>query len=105
MGAHRWMGMAATLLLQGCASLAIDRNLAEVAAFSRENLGSEATLLRTAEQRANAKASVDKLLETPLSADDAVRIAIANGPALQEALFESAATSAEATQAARIPNP
>ena len=105
MGMNRWTAIAAALLLSGCARLSIDRNLEEVAAFSRENLGSEAALLRSADQRGRARADVDKLLATPLSADDAVRIAIANGPALQEALFESAAASAEATQAARIPNP
>ncbi len=102
---NRSIAITAALLLSGCASLSIDRNLAEVAAFSRENLGSEAALLRSADQRTRAKAEVDKLLEAALSAEDAVRIAIANSPALQEALFESVATSAEATQAARIPNP
>ena len=102
---HRWTAVTGALLLSGCASLSIDRNLAEVAAFSQEKVGSEPALLRSADQRTRAKAEVDRLLEAPLSAEDAVRIAIASSPALQEALFESAAASAEATQAARIPNP
>jgi outer membrane protein TolC len=102
---HRWLASAAALLLSGCASLSIDRNRDEVAAFSREKLGAEARPLDSAQQRAQAKAEVDKVLEAPLSADDAIRIALANGPGLQETLFESAAASAEATQSARIPNP
>ena len=99
------LALLPSLLLPGCAPLSVDHNLGEVATFARERLGSDAALLRSDGQRARAKAEVDRRLEAPLSADDAVRIAVANGPALQEALFESAAASAEATQAARIPNP
>ncbi|CAG1017615.1 hypothetical protein BURC_02283 [Burkholderiaceae bacterium] len=95
----------ALLLLGGCASTAIDQNFASVKALSREHLGSNVRWLTTDEARQQARSEVDALLAKPLGADDAVRIALAHSPALQAMLYDSAATSAAATQSARLPNP
>jgi outer membrane protein TolC len=92
-------------LLPGCASLSIDRNMESVASFSRDKLGAEARLSRSGEERERARSEAAKLLDKPLSADDAVRIAVMQSPALQSLLFENAAASAQATQSARLPNP
>jgi outer membrane protein TolC len=48
---------------------------------------------------------VRRMLEAPLTSDDALRISLAYSPSFQARLFERAAESAEATQSARMPNP
>jgi outer membrane protein TolC len=100
-----WLAVAAATLMAGCASVEIDRNLGEAAVLARETAGAEPRLQRTGEDRRQARAEVDAALAAPLGADDAVRIAVAHGAALQATLFDSAARSASATQSARIPNP
>jgi len=97
--------LAAIVWVSGCASLSIDRNMESVASFARDKLGTETRLLRSEKERESARSEVDKLLDKPLSADDAVRIAVMQSPALQSALFEKAAASAQATQSVRLPNP
>lgn len=97
--------VAAALLLAGCASVEVDRNVSEASTMARDAAGAEARLLRSDEERRQARADVDRALEQPLSVDDAVRISVASGSALQAALFEGAARSAAATQSARLPNP
>ena len=96
---------AAALVLAGCASTAIDRNFSGAEQLTRERLGSELKWLTTDEARRQAQGDVDALLGKPMGSDDAVRIALANSPALQAMLYESAASSASATQSARLPNP
>ena len=93
------------LLIAGCASLEVDRNVSEASAMAREAVGAEARLLRSDEDRRQAIAEIDRVLEASLAIDDAVRIAVAYGASLQAALFEGAARSAGATQSARLPNP
>ena len=92
-------------VLGGCATSAVDRNFDEAQSLARERLRVEAKWLTTEDARQEAARQVDALLQTPLSADDAVRIALAYSPSLQMLLFESAAASSRVTQAARLPNP
>jgi outer membrane protein TolC len=96
---------AASIALAGCASTAIDANFSQVQQSSRTNLGAELKWLTTEEARKQAQADVDALLGQPLDADGAVRLALAYSPALQSMLYEAAASSASATQFARLPNP
>ena len=95
----------AATLLGGCASTAVRENFGSAQEFTRERLGAEVRWLDTDEVRRQAQDDVDALLQKPLSADDAVRIALAYSPSLQAMLFEGAASSASAAQLARLPNP
>lgn len=95
----------AALLLSGCASTAIRENFSSAQQLSQERLGAQVRWLTTDEARRQAQSDVDALLAKPLSADDAVRIALAYSPSLQAMLYESAVDSADATQSARLPNP
>lgn len=99
------LAAAASLLLAGCASTAIDANFAQAQQLTKERLGADVTWLTTDAARTQAKSDVDALLARPLDADGAVRIALAYSPALQTLLYEGAANSASATQSARLPNP
>ena len=96
---------AAALGVTGCASLQVERNVEEAGVLASEATGVKPRLMRSDEDLGRSRAEVDALLGAPLSAEAAARIAVAHGAALQASLFESAALSAAATQAARIPNP
>ena len=101
---NRLLGLlAGALVLSGCASLSVEQNLGEAARLS--GVGAAPAMLDSAEARERARLDVDARLGKPLSADDAVAIALASSAAVQQRLFESAASSAEATQSARLPNP
>ena len=104
--AARWPLLAvAAIALAGCASNAIEQNFTTAQTFSKDHLGTELRWLRDDAARNQAQSEVDALLAAPLSADDAVRIALAYSPSVQAMLFETAADSASATQSARLPNP
>ncbi len=92
-------------LLTGCATTAIERNGAFVDGFAKDKIGASATMQKTLEDRASARVSADTLLQKPLAADDAVRVALALSPAFQAMLADGAAMSAAATQSARMSNP
>ena len=103
--ARATLAAAALALLAGCAAPAIDDNVAAAHAEVTRHGGIDFTWLTTDAAREQARADVARVLQQPLSQDDAVRIALSHDPALQALLFERAATSADATRAARLPNP
>jgi len=96
---------AALALLAGCAASAIDDNVAAARAEVAARGGPDFSWLATDAARAQAVTDVARLLREPLSADDAVRVALSHDPALQALLYDRAAASADATQSARLPNP
>lgn len=98
-------GLASMVLLAGCASTAVNDNFGSAQTVAKDRLGAEVKWLTTTDERQRAQRQVEDLLRQPLSGDDAVRISLAYSPALQAMLFEGAATSAAATQSARLPNP
>ena len=92
-------------VLGGCATTSVDRNFNQAQSVVQQRFGVDAKWLTTDEARREAAGEVDRLLQQPLSADDAVRIALAYSPSLQTMLFDSAAVSSDVTQSARLPNP
>ena len=96
---------AALALLAGCATPAIDDNIAAAHADVTARGGPDFAWLATDAARAQARGDVARALKQPLSEDDAVRIALSHDAALQALLFDRAAASADATQSARLPNP
>jgi len=102
---HRLAALAIALTLAGCASTAVSDNYTQVQALTRQSVGSDVKWLTSDEARREAQTATDRLLAKPLSADDAVRIALAYSPSLQAMLYESAAEAAETSQSARLPNP
>jgi outer membrane protein TolC len=104
-GLPRWPLLALVALLSGCAALTLEGDREQLQDFTRSTVGAEVKWLATDEARRDAAAEVDRLLAKPLSADDAVRIALAYSPGLQTLLAQVEAASAAATQSARLPNP
>ena len=103
--ARATLAAAALALLAGCATPAIDDNIAAAHAEVAARAGTDFAWLTTDAARAQARTDVARTLQQPLAADAAVRLALSHDPALQALLYERAAASAEATQSARLPNP
>jgi outer membrane protein TolC len=91
------------LTLAGCTSLSTERNLERAGQLA--DTGASPAFLDTAEARSRARAGVDARLAAPITADDAVALAVGSSAAVQAQLFESSAASAGATRSARLPNP
>ncbi|MGE0071842.1 MAG: TolC family protein [Thiomonas sp.] len=92
-------------LLAGCAPLQTRQTLQAAADAARQHAGAAAELWRDPAAAQSAQQRIDALLAHPLSADDAVRIALLGSPAVQALLAQAAADSARATAAARLGNP
>lgn len=97
--------LASTGLLGACASLSPDSGFSQLQASLHEHLQQDVAWARDNDQRQALKARVDALLAQPLSADDAVQVALLNNRGLQAAFGELALADADRVQADRLPNP
>ncbi len=91
--------------LAGCASVSVDDALKQTNSSASQFTGGKLELSRSREQREARAALSEALLDKPLSQDDAVRLALANSPALQALIAQSWADMAAADQAGRLANP
>ncbi|MDR6539435.1 TolC family protein [Variovorax soli] len=92
-------------LLTACASVGIDDALKETNASASQFTAGKLELSRTKDQREARAALSQELLSKPLSQDDAVRLALANSPAVQALIAQSWVDIAAANQRSRLPNP
>lgn len=97
--------LAAAGMLGACASFSPDSGFASVQQTARDKLGKDLVLARSDEDQATIDRRVAELLARPLSADDAVQIALLNNRGLQAAFQDLGITGAEVVQAGRLPNP
>ncbi len=95
----------AALGIGGCAGFSKDGGFDAVADAARRRLASDIEWPRTSQERAKADAQVAALLGHPLSAEDAVQIALLNNRMLQGAFEELGISEADLVQAGRLPNP
>ena len=93
------------MALGGCATLQPDSGFAVVEEAARDRLGKAVTWQRTDADRDAVAQRVAELLKQPLSADDAVQIALLNNPGLQAEYAELGISDAQRVQAGRLPNP
>ncbi len=101
---------AATLLctfalLGGCASFSPDGGFATVEKTARSQLGKDVVWARSAADQDGIQQRVAQLLAKPLTADDAVQLALLNNRGLQASFQDLGITEAEVVQASRVPNP
>ena len=96
--------LAATAL-GGCASFSDDGGFGPVAQSTQQQLGKELKWARSDADQQAIDRRVAELLAEPLSADDAVQLALLNNRGLQAAFFELASAEADLVQAGRLPNP
>jgi outer membrane protein TolC len=102
-------GAGLMLLLGGCASLSGDGGFGAVAGVSEQRTGASASVggrLPRNDDDARALANViSKKLEQPLSADDAVQVALLNNRGLQASYWSLGVAEADLVQAGRLQNP
>ena len=111
MNTHPFTPRALTLaalsavLLGGCASFSLDGGFDAVQSATRSHIEKDVVWARDDASRSQTQARVDALLEKPLSADDAVQIALLNNPGLQAAFNTLGIAEADRVAAGRLPNP
>ncbi len=95
----------AALLATGCARLSRDSGHADVADAARSRLDKQLVWARTPGDGNTIRRESDRLLSQPLSADDAVQLALLNNPGLQATYAELRLAEADVVQAGRLANP
>lgn len=92
-------------ILAGCASFSPDGGFSSVEQAAQQHINKEVIWQRSGADKTAAKQRVAALLGSPLSADDAVQIALLNNPGLQAMFFELGISESDVVQAGRLPNP
>jgi len=96
---------AAALLLTGCATVNFDQALDDTRQATQSFVPNTLELRQTSAQQQAAAQRSAQLLEQPLSMADAVELALANSPDVQNLLAQSWADMASINQTGRIANP
>ena len=99
-----WAAVMLTLTLSACTTFSADGGFGRVDREAQSRLGAQVQLPRPAPE-STARAEVRTLLSKPLSADDAVQIALLNNPGLKASLAELKIAEADLVQAGRLRNP
>ncbi|MSQ63866.1 MAG: TolC family protein [Betaproteobacteria bacterium] len=94
----------ATLLLAGCATFSEDGGFGTVQRTVKERTGQDARWVRTDDDANSVRARTREILGRPLTADDAVQLALLNNPGLQATYAELGISEADLVQAGRGPN-
>lgn len=92
-------------VLAGCATFSEDGGFARVEEIAQARLGQKPTWQRTEAEVVSAQAKAGELLARPLSAEDAVQLALLNNRGLQATYAELGIAEADLVQASRLPNP
>jgi outer membrane protein TolC len=101
----RMAGLAGTLLLSACQTFSSDGGMDVVAGVAGPALDKQIVAIRSEEDAAAARATLDRLLQRTLTADAAVQIALINNRGLQAAYDELAAAEARMVGESLPPNP
>ncbi len=94
-----------TAVLTGCASFSQDGGFDKVTSITRERQGIAPQPIKTEQDSATADAEVKRLLNGPLDAEGAVKVAILNNHGLQASLADLGIAEADLVQAGRLRNP
>jgi outer membrane protein TolC len=101
----RALAVLGLLLLAGCKSLTPDAGFSSVEQAVSERTGASAKWVRSEEEANSVQARVRELLAKPLTAEDAVQIALLNNPGLQASYAEVGIAEADLVQASRWSGP
>jgi outer membrane protein TolC len=104
-GARMIVSALGVVILAGCATVSGNGGFASVEQIARERLDKDVKRQRDGGERESVRATVKELLAPPLSADNAVQIALLNNPGLQATYAELGIAEADLIQAGRMTNP
>lgn len=93
------------LILGGCASFSADGGFTSVEQFAKQRIGKDLTWQRSESDLDTAANRVKELLNSTLSVDDAVQIALLNNRGLQASFYELGISESDFVQAGRLSNP
>ncbi|MFC5477125.1 TolC family protein [Massilia suwonensis] len=96
---------ALVLVLSGCATFSQDGGLDSVSALTKERTGQDVRLPKATGNADPAREELARLMKSPLSADDAVRVALLNNRGLRASLAGLGVAEADLVQAGRMSNP
>ncbi len=99
------LAVLSAALLGGCASFSPDGGFDAIQTATQARIQKDVVWTRDDASRSQAQARIDALLAKPLSADDAVQIALLNNPGLQAAFNTLGIAEADLVTAQRLPNP
>ena len=99
------LGSLVLAALGGCASFSPDGGFGTVEATVKQRIGKDLAWVTSPEQRDSVEKRVAELLARPISADDAVQVALLNNRGLQAEFAELGIGEADLVQAGRLPNP
>lgn len=99
------LAVLSTVLFGGCASFSQDGGFAAIETAAQTRLQKAVVWARDDAAQRAVEQRVDALLAQPLSADDAVQIALLNNPGLQAAFDTLGIAEADWVAAQRLPNP
>ena len=94
-----------SIAIGGCATFSQDGGFGSVERTVKERTGKDIAWVKTEAQRDSVEKRVAELLARPLSADDAVQVALLNNRGLQAEFAELGIGEADLVQAGRLPNP
>lgn len=95
----------AVLLLGGCATFSNDGGFNAVSTVARDRINKDVNWVRADGDADTVQTTIRKLLASPLTADDAVQVALLNNRGLQATYAELGIAEANLVQAGRIRNP
>jgi outer membrane protein TolC len=93
------------MLLSGCATFSGDGGFSAVAQATQERIGQQGKVLRNDADRQALAELLQQKLKQPLTADDAVQIALLNNRGLQATYWSLGIAEADLVQAGRLQNP
>jgi len=99
------LAVLSAALLGGCASFSEDGGFDAIQFATQSRLQKDVAWARDDASRSQSQSRIDALLVKPLSADDAVQIALLNNPGLQAAFNTLGVAEADWMAAQRLPNP
>ena len=99
------LAVLSAAVLGGCASFSPDGGFGAVQSATQSHLQKDVVWSRDDATRTQTQARVDTLLAQPVSADEAVQIALLNNPGLQAAFNALGIAEADLVSAQRLPNP
>ena len=99
------IGLAALIGLTGCSSFSADGGMARVQALTKERTGQTVTRIQTEADAQTVEGEVNRILQTPLTVEESVRVALLNNRNLQASYAELGIAEADLVQAGRLRNP
>ncbi|MBL8535665.1 MAG: TolC family protein [Betaproteobacteria bacterium] len=93
------------MVLAGCTQFSSDAGMSGLNEIAQDRLQARSQWARTPEEQASVRKEVDALLARPLTAEDAIQIALLNNRRLQAQFVDLRIAEADLVQAGRLPNP